>query len=127
MIELPQPLSQPLPMPEPRDAEYPGTLRLHVDARDVLRRIFHVREVIPVAAHGVLTVLLPKWLPGYHAPQAPIELLAGLEFEALGQRLHWTRHPTEVHAFHVSVPGTASTGGARIRGRPASINRSATA
>jgi predicted metalloprotease with PDZ domain len=104
MTDLPQPLSQPLPLPEPEDAAYCAPLRLHVDASDVLRRIFRVREAIPVARAGVLTLLLPKWLPGYHAPQAPIELLAGLEFEALGQRLHWTRHPTEVHAFHVSVP-----------------------
>jgi hypothetical protein len=45
-----------------------------------------------------------KWLPGYHAPQAPIELLAGLEIEAGGRRLHWSRDPTDVHAFHVDVP-----------------------
>jgi predicted metalloprotease with PDZ domain len=70
----------------------------------MLRRIFRVRQVIPVDGPGVLTLLLPKWLPGYHAPQAPIELLAGLKFEAQGERLHWSRHPTEVYAFHVSVP-----------------------
>lgn len=91
-------------MPEPQDVPYAGALRLHVDVSDVLRRIFDVHEVIPVASAGVLTVLLPKWLPGYHAPQAPIELLAGLAFEAGGERLHWSRHPTEVHAFHVNVP-----------------------
>jgi predicted metalloprotease with PDZ domain len=104
MNDLPQPLSQPLPLPEPQDSPYPGTIRLYVDASDVLRRIFSVREIIPVAQAGVLTLLLPKWLPGYHAPQAPIELLAGLEFETGGQRLHWSRHPTEVYAFHVDVP-----------------------
>ena len=71
---------------------------------DVLRRIFRVRETIPVARAGVLTLLLPKWLPGYHAPQAPIELLAGLDFRAGGRKLHWSRHPTEVYAFHVDVP-----------------------
>jgi predicted metalloprotease with PDZ domain len=111
--ELPQPLSQPLPMPEPQDVEYCGPLRLNVDVSDVLRRIFRVHEIIPVAGPGVLTVLLPKWLPGYHAPQAPIELLAGLEFEAAGRRLHWSRHPTEVHAFHVDVP----TGAEEIEAR----------
>ena len=104
MSELPQPLSQPLPMPEPEDVDYCGPLQLHVDVTDVLRRIFSVREMIPVARPGVLTLLLPKWLPGYHAPQAPIELLAGLEILAAGRQLHWTRHPTEVHAFHVDVP-----------------------
>jgi predicted metalloprotease with PDZ domain len=102
-------------MPEPRDAPYCGSLRLHVDASDVLRRIFSVQEDIPVQEPGVLTLLLPKWLPGYHAPQAPIELLAGLEFEALGKRLHWMRHPTEVNAFHVSVPEGASEIAARFQ------------
>lgn len=104
MTELPQPLSQPLSIPEPDDIDYCGVLNLHVDATDVLRRVFRVHEIIPVAQSGILTLLLPKWLPGYHAPQAPIELLAGLEFEALGKRLHWSRHPTEVYAFHVNVP-----------------------
>jgi predicted metalloprotease with PDZ domain len=104
MTDLPQPLSQPLSIPPPQDVPYCGPITLHVDATDVLRRIFRVREVIPVDRHGVLTLLLPKWLPGYHAPQAPIELLAGLEFQAQGERLHWSRHPTEVYAFHVSVP-----------------------
>jgi predicted metalloprotease with PDZ domain len=104
MSNLPQPLSQPLPIPEPQDADYPGTIDLHVDATDVLRRIFSVHETIPVAHGGVLTLLLPKWLPGYHAPQAQIELLAGLDFRAAGKRLHWSRHPTEVYAFHVDVP-----------------------
>jgi predicted metalloprotease with PDZ domain len=108
MIEMPQPLSQPLPIPDPQDITYCGALQLHVDATDTLRRIFRAHEIIPVAEPGVLTLLLPKWLPGYHAPQAPIELLAGLEFEALGRRLHWTRHPSEVYAFHVNVPEGAT-------------------
>ncbi|VWX47251.1 M61 family metallopeptidase [Novosphingobium sp. 9U] len=104
MIKAPQPLSQPLPIPEPKDESYGAALRLHVDATDVLRRIFRVQETIPVRQAGVLTLMYPKWLPGYHSPQAPIELLAGLVFEANGERLHWVRHPTEVHAFHVHVP-----------------------
>jgi predicted metalloprotease with PDZ domain len=115
MTDLPQPLSQPLSLPEPDDAPYCGSLRLHVDATDVLRRIFRVRETIPVAGPGVLTLLLPKWLPGYHSPQAPVELLAGLEFQALGKTLHWARHSTEVHAFHVSVPEGAEEIEARFQ------------
>lgn len=104
MFQPPQPLSQPLPIPEPKDEAYGAALKLHVDAKDVLRRILRVRETIPVRQAGVLTLMYPKWLPGYHSPQAPIELLAGLIFEAEGERLHWVRHPTEVHAFHVHVP-----------------------
>ncbi|MET3713692.1 putative metalloprotease with PDZ domain [Sphingomonas trueperi] len=88
----------------PKDVPYPGTIILDVDARDVERRIFRVRETIPVAQAGELTLLFPQWLPGYHAPQAPIELFAGLVLEAGGQDLRWRRHPVNVHAFLVDVP-----------------------
>jgi predicted metalloprotease with PDZ domain len=100
---LPQPLPQPAPIEEPRDVDYPGVVRIEVDATDIARRIFSVREVIPVRP-GPLTLLYPKWLPGYHSPQAPIELLAGLTIEADGERLEWTRHPVEVSAFGCDVP-----------------------
>jgi predicted metalloprotease with PDZ domain len=51
-----------------------------------------------------MTLLYPKWLPGFHAPQAPIELLAGLEISAGGADLRWVRHPVMVNAFRVEVP-----------------------
>ncbi|MET0794380.1 MAG: peptidase M61, partial [Polyangiaceae bacterium] len=66
--------------------------------------IFRVREVIPVSAAGPLTLLYPKWLPGYHAPQSPIAFLAGLEVSAGGERLRWRRDEVEVYAFHIDVP-----------------------
>jgi predicted metalloprotease with PDZ domain len=100
---LPQPLPQAAPIIEPRDVDYPGVIRLHVTATDVERRIFDVKQAIPVAA-GPLTLLYPEWLPGYHSPRAPIELLAGLEIRAGGETLQWRRHPTVVHAFHLEVP-----------------------
>jgi predicted metalloprotease with PDZ domain len=101
---LPQPLAQPPSIEEPRDVEYAGAIELHVDATDVVRRIFSVREIIPVGGPGEITLLYPRWLPGYHAPQAPIELLAGLEIAAGDEALCWRRHPTEINAFHVDVP-----------------------
>jgi predicted metalloprotease with PDZ domain len=91
-------------IPEPRDVPYSGRIRLEVDARDVTRRIVQVREVIPVAEAGILTLFFPQWLPGYHAPQAPIELFAGLAIRGGGKDLSWKRHSTQVHAFHVDVP-----------------------
>ncbi len=102
---LPQPLPGASPIEEPRDdIDYPGTIRLSVDVTDLDRRIFRVRETIPVAEPGEVTLLYPKWLPGYHAPQAPIELLAGLTFRSGRDELCWRRHSTEVNAFHVEVP-----------------------
>ncbi|UYY56961.1 M61 family metallopeptidase [Sphingomonas sp. S2-65] len=99
-----QPSTEPAAVPTPADTPFPGRIQLRVDARDVDRRIFRVHETIPVAAPGPMTLLFPEWLPGYHAPQAPIELFAGLKIEANGQDLRWKRHPVNVHAFAVDVP-----------------------
>src|SRR3546814_3899607 len=42
----PQPVVQPLTIPLPADKPYPGTMQLRVDATDVARGIFHVRQTI---------------------------------------------------------------------------------
>ncbi|HEX5656855.1 MAG TPA: hypothetical protein VFX59_06655 [Polyangiales bacterium] len=93
----------------PKDVEFPGRVALAVDASDVQRGIFRVRQQIPVPAPGPMTLLYPKWLPGYHAPQAEIALFAGLEVHAGGERLQWKRDLVEVFAFHVDVPVGAET------------------
>ena len=101
----PQPSPQPADIPKPEDVPYEGTLRLHVDATDVVRGIFRVRQSIPVPPGGGERILLyPKWLPGFHAPQAPIELFAGLQVSAAGEVLRWKRHPVTVNAFAIEVP-----------------------
>ena len=104
MADLPRAAPEPAPLPVPVDVNFPGEITLHVDATDVHRGILRAREVIPVSAAGTLTLLYPKWLPGYHSPQAPIELFAGLEVHAAGRRLSWKRDPVEVYAFHVEIP-----------------------
>jgi predicted metalloprotease with PDZ domain len=93
----------------PRDVAYPGRITLDVDATDVMRGIFRVRETIPVARPGRMTLLFPKWVPGNHAPTVRIERLAGLVIGAGGRRLHWTRDGVDMHAFHVDVPSGASS------------------
>jgi predicted metalloprotease with PDZ domain len=101
---LPQPLPPPPPLPEPRDIDYPGTIRLFVDATDSDRAILDVREVVPVAAAGPLILVYPEWLPGFHAAEGQIELLAGLKIRANGSDLAWRRDPVNVYAFHTEVP-----------------------
>ncbi|MGH7022382.1 MAG: peptidase M61, partial [Caulobacteraceae bacterium] len=103
----PQPTPLPPPVAPPRDAPYTGVIRLAVDATDLPRGIFAVRETIPVAASGPLTLLYPKWLPGNHGPGGPLDKFAGLIVTANGQRLAWTRDPVNVYAFHVEVPAGA--------------------
>lgn len=95
----------PLPaLPAPQDVAYPGTLTLEVDATDLDRRIFNIRQRIPVAKAGPLTLVYSEWIPGNHAPRGPIYNYAGLKMTANGKPLAWTRDAVDVFAFHVNVP-----------------------
>lgn len=93
------------PVPAPLlDTPYPGTMLLEVDATDVARAIYSVRQTIPVAQSGRLTLRYPEWLPGKHAPRGEISAIAGLTFTANGRALEWRRDPGNVYAFNVEVP-----------------------
>lgn len=94
-------------IPAAQDKPYPGVIKLDVDATDTERGIFLVKETIPVATTGEVALLLPKWLPGNHAPRGEIEKVAGLVVRSGGRVLPWTRDPVDVHAFHVNVPAGA--------------------
>src|SRR6266446_6795563 len=91
-------------VPAPRDTPYPGTIRLSVNATDTDRRIFNVRETIPVSGGGSIVLLYPQWLPGNHSPTGRVDKLAGLVIRANGARLEWTRDPADVFAFHMETP-----------------------
>ncbi|MGH8124345.1 MAG: M61 family metallopeptidase [Rhodanobacteraceae bacterium] len=91
-------------IPPPQDTPYPGTIRLHVDASDTAQGIFRVHETIPVQT-GELTLLYPKWIPGFHAPDPDsLDKFAGLVITANGKPLPWTRDKYDVYAFRVDVP-----------------------
>lgn len=92
-----------------RDVPYPGTLTLHVDATDTARGIFRVRQTIPVAQPGPMTLRYPQWLQGNHAPTGPIEAVAGLAVTASGRPVPWRRDPRDVYAFVLDVPAGASS------------------
>src|SRR5580658_1888409 len=96
-------------IPPARDVAWPGVVTLSVDASDVTRGIFHISEIIPVAAAGPLTLLYPKWLPGNHSDSGRIEQVAGLKFSAGGHSIPWRRDPVDVFAFHLNVPEGASS------------------
>ncbi len=81
-------------------------IRLSVDLQDAARRIFHMRLVLP-AKPGPLTLLYPKWIPGEHAPDGPIEQLVGLKFTAAGKTVPWRRDDLDLYAFHLDVPAGA--------------------
>lgn len=91
--------------PVPKDIPYPGgTILLEVDASDTTQRIFRVKETIPVATSGPMTLLMPEWLPGNHAPRGQLEKLTGLTFTADGKPLSWKRDPINAYGFVIDVP-----------------------
>lgn len=104
---MPQPIPVPDRVPVAKDIPFPGTMTLDVDATDVARAIYRVKQVIPVAQAGPMTLLFPKWLPGNHAPRGQIEKLAGLKISANGQPVEWRRDTVDVYAFHIDVPAGA--------------------
>jgi len=89
--------------PRPQDIPYDGTITLQVDASDVSRRLFRVHETIPVKP-GELVLQYAKWLPGNHAPNGPIDQLAGPLISAGGKSVEWLRDPLDVYSFDVTVP-----------------------
>jgi len=91
-------------IPQPQDRPYPGVIRHQVDATDVERKIVRVRQVVPVAGPGPLTLLYPKFIPGNHAPTGPIQLIAGLTVMGGGERIEWRRDTLDPYAFHLDIP-----------------------
>ena len=99
----PEPVPLPPSVVAPVDSPYPGTIALTVNLSNTTDRVVTVDETVPVRA-GKLTLLYPQWLPGNHAPEGPIQALAGLEITASGQRVPWVRDRVNMYAFHVNVP-----------------------
>jgi predicted metalloprotease with PDZ domain len=98
-----------VPIPPPLDHPFAGTIALRVDAIDVARRIFTIRERVPVQHDGAMTLLYPRWEVASHGPSLTVTDLAGLEVRAADRPVTWRRDPIDPHAFHLDVPnGTRS-------------------
>lgn len=81
---------------------------MDIDATNLAQHIFAVKETIPVAQAGPMTLFFPEWLPGNHGPVGPIAQLAGIEITANGQRVQWVRDTLHPFAYHVVVPAGAT-------------------
>ncbi len=104
---LPKAVAPPPAIAAPRDAAYPGVIRLDVDATDVARGIHRIHETVPVQGARRLTLLFPQWIPGDPVPPNALDQLAGLVVKAAGATLKWRRDPAEPAAFHIDVPAGA--------------------
>ncbi len=104
-------MAVPIPrtVPDAADVPYPGgSLTLDVDASDTRRGAFRVVQTIPLAPGASrITLLLPQWLPGNHAPRGQPGEINALKFFADGKPALWKRDPVEVHAYHVDLPAGA--------------------
>src|SRR5437764_7754518 len=78
-------------------------ITLSRDLTDAPRKVLHATEVMPVTA-GPLTVVYPKWIPGEHGPNGPIENMAGFFITANGQPVKWERDKVDMFAYHLTVP-----------------------
>ena len=83
------------------------TISLTIDATQTQKKILHAHLVIPVKP-GPLTLYYPKWIPGEHGPDGPINDLTGLKFEADGKSIPWQRDLLDVFTFHVDIPDGAT-------------------
>jgi predicted metalloprotease with PDZ domain len=95
-------------VPAPVDRAFAGEIALDVDASDVARRLFTVRQRIPVQRGAAMTLLYPRWEAASHGPSLTVTDLAGLEVSAAGRRVAWRRDPYEPHAFHLDLPRGAT-------------------
>ena len=84
-------------------AQTPPPTRISVDATDSVRRLYHVKMVMPVTA-GPLTLLYPEWIPGEHGPTGPITDLVNMRITANGATIPWHRDLAEMYTFQVTVP-----------------------
>jgi predicted metalloprotease with PDZ domain len=92
----------------PPESRVTGTITLALDARETPRKLLHARETLNVTP-GSLTLVYPKWLPGEHSPDGPIDDLVGFNFAAGGRSLPWRRDAVDLFAFHVDIPQGVNT------------------
>ncbi len=83
-------------------------IEITADLRDAPRKLFHAEVDLPVTP-GPLTLTTPKWIPGYHTPNGPVEEITGVVFTANGQTLAWRRDDVDLYQFHLTIPPGVST------------------
>ncbi len=96
-------LAAPHAQAPPPESHVTGTITLALDARETSRKLLHARETLNVTP-GALTLVYPKWLPGEHAPDGPIDDVVGVNFTVSGKSLPWRRDAVDLFAFHIDIP-----------------------
>jgi predicted metalloprotease with PDZ domain len=83
-----------------------GPTALTVRLPNPQQQVLYVDEVMPVNP-GPLTLYYPKFIPGDHAPDGPIDAVMGLEITAAGKPVAWSHDEVDMFTFHLTVPSGA--------------------
>lgn len=83
------------------------SITLAVDARDVARKILHVKESI-AGAPTPLNLFYPEWIPGEHGPTGPVLDLVGLKIATGGKTVSWRRDLEQMYEIHCELPDKAN-------------------
>jgi predicted metalloprotease with PDZ domain len=78
-------------------------ITIELDVRDVAKKLLHTKLTIP-ASPGRFVLAYPKWLPGEHGPNGPINSMTELHITANGKPLVWSRDPVDMFQLAVDVP-----------------------
>ncbi len=83
-------------------------IQITADLSDAPRKLFHAEVDLPVTP-GPLTLTTPKWIPGHHMPNGPVQEITGVVFTANGQTLAWRRDDVDLYQFNLTIPPGVST------------------
>jgi len=91
----------------PAQAQKPP-IQITADISDAPRKLYHAEIDLPVA-EGPLTLTTPKWIPGTHGPNGPVNSITGVVFTVNGQPIPWRRDDVDLFQFHVTIPKGVTT------------------
>ncbi|MCA9292547.1 MAG: hypothetical protein KDA20_01895 [Phycisphaerales bacterium] len=110
-----------------RDASA-AALKVHVDARDIAKRLITSTVRLEPVESGPLDFWYPKFIPGNHCASGPIHNVGGFFVrDDAGRALAWERDPTEPRRITVDVPSGAAAIDIEttyITNQPSSVSRS---
>lgn len=78
---------------------------ISVDASRAPEKLYRINETIAVSP-GPLTLVYPKWIPGFHGPVGAIADVVNLHVSGAGGAIEWRRDLVDFYAIHVTVPAT---------------------
>jgi predicted metalloprotease with PDZ domain len=83
-------------------------IQITADLSDAPRKLYHAEVDLPVRP-GPLTLTTPKWIPGTHRPNGPVDEITGVVFSANGHAIPWRRDDVDLYQFHLLVPEGVTT------------------